>query len=70
MERPEAIREIREVCHQLAAGVTSIHRLTPGLADQATQDEIFKAAYELTKSVEVLKKQLLKLERRDESSDL
>lgn len=70
MERVDAIREIRELCNQLAGGVTSIHRAAPALQDQPTQDEIFKALYELTKNVEVVKKQLLKLERRDESSVL
>jgi len=48
--------------------VTAIHPLVPGLADQATQAELLKALYELTKNVEVVKKQLLKLEKRDDSS--
>ena len=70
MERADAISRIREACHLLAGGVTGLHPLVPALADQPTQDEIFKALYELTKSVETVKKQLLKLERRDESSAL
>lgn len=70
MDRPLAISQIRTACQQLAAGVTGIHPLVPALGDQATQDEIFKALFELTKSVEVVKKQLLRLERRDESGEL
>lgn len=70
MERPDAIRQIRELSNELAGGVTKLHRLVPGLADQPTQDAILSALYELTKSVETVKKQLLKLERRDESRAL
>jgi hypothetical protein len=70
MEPKQAIREIREQANQIAANVTAIHPLVPGLADPPTQAELLKALYELTKSVEVVKKQLLKLEKRDDSSVL
>ena len=67
MDRATAIQQIRSACNQLSAGVTGIHPLVPGLADQPTQDEIFKALFELTKNIETVKKQLLRLEKRDES---
>lgn len=70
MDRPAAIEKIREACNQLSATVTSIHPLTPALADKPTQDEIFKALFELTKNVETVKKQLLKLQKRDDSGEL
>ncbi len=70
MDRPTAIEQIRAACNSLSSGITGIHPLVPGLADQPTQDEIFKALFELTKNVETVKKQLLKLQRRDESSAL
>ena len=41
MDRPTAIEKIRDACNQLASTVTSIHPLTPALADKPTQDEIF-----------------------------
>ena len=62
-----AIKEIRERANQIAATVTAIHPLVPKLADPPTQAELFKALYELTKQVEVIKKHLLKLEQRDDS---
>ena len=68
MERNAAIQSIRERVNQIAANVTAIHPFVPGLADPPSQAETLKALYELTKSVEVVKKQLLKLEKRDESS--
>lgn len=70
MERNAAIQRIREQVNQIAANVTAIHPLVPGLADPPTQGELFKALYELTKNVEVVKKQLLKLEQRDDSRAL
>ena len=70
MERHVAIRKIREQANQIAANVTAIHPLVAGLADPPTQGEVFKALYELTKNVEVVKKQLLKLEKGDASSAL
>ncbi|MDB6111195.1 MAG: hypothetical protein JWR69_2945 [Pedosphaera sp.] len=70
MERSTAIQNIREQVNQIAVNVTAIHPLVPGLADPPTQGELLKALYELTKSVEVVKKQLLKLEKRDDSSVL
>jgi uncharacterized membrane protein YjjB (DUF3815 family) len=70
MEQIAVIQRIREQANQIAASVTAIHPLVPGLADPPTQAELLKALYELTKSVEVVKKQLLKLEKRDNSSAL
>lgn len=70
MERNVAIQQIREQANQIAVHVTAIHPLVPGLADPPTQGELLKALYELTKNVEGVKKQLLKLEKRDDSSAL
>ncbi|MDB6064732.1 MAG: hypothetical protein JWR26_940 [Pedosphaera sp.] len=70
MERMQAIQDIRERANQIASSVTSIHPLVPKLSDPPTQAELLKALYELTKQVEVVKKHLLKLEKRDDSTVL
>jgi hypothetical protein len=70
MEPSITIQKIREQANRIAACVTAMHPLVPGLADPPTQTELLKALYELTRSVEVVKKQLLKLEKRDDSSEL
>jgi len=70
MERNAVIEKIRQQVNQIATNVTAIHPLIPGLADPPTQGELLKALYELTKNVEVVKKHLLKLEKRDDSSAL
>jgi hypothetical protein len=68
MDRPTAISEIRAACNVIAGGVTSIHPLLPALGDDATKGEIVKALFELTKHVEVVKKQVMRLEKRDDSA--
>jgi hypothetical protein len=68
MDRPTAIAQIRAACNALSAGVTSIHPLLPALDDPPAKAEIIKALFELTKSVEVVKKQVMRLEKRDGSS--
>ena len=70
MDRPTAIEQIRETCNALAGTVTRMHPLVPPLGDKPTQDEIYKALFALTKEIETVKKQLLKLERRDDSQIL
>lgn len=67
MERPEAIQLLRAECNLLSATVTRMHPIAPSLQDAPTQAEIFKALFELTKNVETVKKQLMRLERRDDS---
>jgi hypothetical protein len=68
MDRADAITQIRAACLQIAGGVTNIHPLLPALADEPTKAEIVKALFELTKNVEVVKKQVMRLEKRDDSS--
>ena len=47
-----------------------MHPALPKLGDTGTQGEVLKALFELTKQVEVVKKQLMRLERRDDSTEL
>ncbi len=68
MEKSTAIPELREKINQIGTLITSIHPLIPKLNDPPTQNELLRAAFELTKQVEVIKKHLLKLEKRDDSA--
>jgi len=68
MERNVAIQEIRQQANQIAAVVTAMHRLVPKLDDAPTQSELLRALFQLTIQVEVVKKHLLKLEKRDDST--
>jgi len=70
MEPKLVIQDIRDRTNQIATQVTAIHPLVPKLADPPTQAELLRALFELTKQVEIVKKHLLKLERRDDSAAL
>jgi hypothetical protein len=68
MDRTEAISQIRSQAQQIASGVTALHPLLDALGDDATKGEIVKAMFEITRAVETVKKQVMKLEKRDDSS--
>ena len=68
MDRVAGIKQIREVCNNVARELMRIHPAVPALAEKEAQDEIFKTLFELTKQLEIIKKRLAKLEAKDESS--
>lgn len=68
MDRPAAIAEIRIKAQEIASGVTALHPLLDGLNDEATKSEIVKAMFEITRAVETVKKQVMRLEKRDDSA--
>lgn len=68
MDRPTAIQQIRDACNILATTGMKIHPLLPALDDEPTKSEIVKALFEITKNVEVVKKQVMRLEKRDDSA--
>jgi hypothetical protein len=68
VEKSTVIPEVREKVNQIGTLITSIHPLVPKLNDPPTQNEVLRALFELTKQVEIIKKHLLKLEKRDEST--
>ena len=51
-----AIPELREKLKQVGALITAIHPVIPKLNDAPTQNELLRAAFELTKQVEVMNK--------------
>lgn len=68
MDRPTAIQQIREACNIMSTTGMKIHPLLPALDDEPTKAEIVKALFEITKNVEVVKKQVMRLEKRDDST--
>jgi hypothetical protein len=68
MERSEAIVQIRTQAQQIASGVTALHPLLNALGDEPTKAEIVKAMFEITRAVETVKKQVMRLEKRDDSA--
>lgn len=70
MDRTAAIAQIREAAKQIALQMMKIHPAIRSLADQETQDDCVKALHELTVQLEVIKKKVGRLEKRDDSSEL
>lgn len=68
MSQAETVQELRARSEEIGRVITSMHPLVPKLQDAPTQNEIIRALFELTKQVEVIKKQLLRLQKRDDSS--
>ena len=68
MNRTEASEQIREHCITTGLAVMKIHPLLNALGDDATKGEIVRALYEVTKNIEVVKKQLMRLEKRDDNA--
>lgn len=70
MDKHEASENMLTLCRELSAQITRLHPLVPKLGDDAAQGEIYKALFELTKQVEVVKKQTMKAKNRDDSPEL
>jgi hypothetical protein len=68
MDRATAIEQIRAACKDISTALMRVQPALPGLDDEPTKAEIIKASYELTKSVEIIKKQVMRLEKRDDST--
>ncbi len=68
MDRATASKELREHCNAVSVAVMKMHPLLNALGDDATKGEIVKALFEITKNTEVVKKQVMRLEKRDDSS--
>ena len=60
-------QQLFEQANQIAKQVTALHPLVGKLAESPERAEMLKAVFELTKQVEVIKKQALRLQKRDES---
>jgi len=70
MERADAIEKIEEACKQIALQMMKIHPSVGGLDDEETQADILKSAHELTVELETIKKKLIRLKGRDDSTEL
>ena len=67
MDKSTAIQQIRDVCDNIARQLMRIHPAVPSLADKESQDQIYKAVFEITKQVETIKKRLARLDAKDDS---
>ena len=65
MNRSEACEKIKGCCKVIALEMMELNPAIASLNDSETQEALFEASYELTKQLEIIKKRVIKLERRD-----
>lgn len=70
MTRDEAITQIQEACKTIALQMMKINPASRALGDEATQADVLKAGHQLTVELEVIKKKLIQLQKRDDSAEL
>jgi hypothetical protein len=68
MDRATASQELRAHCNTVSTAVMKMHPLLNALGDDPTKAEVVKALFEITKNVEVVKKQIMRLEKRDDTT--
>lgn len=70
MTREQALQQLQENCKTIALQLMKIHPAVRCLQDEPTQAAILTAAHQLTVELEVIKKKLSQLQRRDDSAGL
>ena len=70
MSENQTAIQLMELAKEIGARVTQITQMAGTLPEGGARTEVLKASYELTKQVEVIKKQMLKLQKEDNSEVL
>ena len=70
MTREEAAQKIEDACKIIALEMMKVTPAARQLDDEETTADIVKASYQLTIELEVIKKKLIKLRGRDDSTEL
>ena len=70
MNVKEALEQLREHSNNISQQVTAMHPIVPKLENADAQNEIFRALFELTRQVEIVKKHLIKVGKMDHSTGL
>jgi hypothetical protein len=70
MTRDEAIEKIQAACKEIALQMMKIHPAVGSLEDEETQGDVLRAAHQLTVELETIKKKLIRLQKRDDSTEL
>tara|TARA_R110000850_G_scaffold66894_10_gene148474 strand:+ start:832 stop:1044 length:213 start_codon:yes stop_codon:yes gene_type:complete len=68
MTQEDAIQKIEDACKVIALEMMKITPTARHLGNEETTADIVKASYQLTIELEVIKKKLIKLKGRDDST--
>ena len=70
MSREQSIAQIQDACRQIALALMRIHPAAGGLDHEESQAAILKAAHQLTVELETIKKSVIRLQKRDDTTAL
>jgi len=70
MDRDEAVDKIEAACKVIALEMMKVTPAARNLGDEEVTANIVKASYQLKVELEVIKKKLIQLKGRDDSSEL
>lgn len=70
MDSSQAISQIEDACKTISLAMMKVVPAARHLGDDATRDDVIKAAHQLTVELEVIKKKLIRLKGRDDSKEL
>ena len=70
MEAQQAIEQIEAACLQISLQMMKVQPAATHLGDDDVQAEVIRAAHQLTVELEVIKKKMIQLKGRDDSTDL
>ena len=70
MTKEDAIAKIQASGQVISLEMMKIHPAARALGDEGVQAAILKAAHQLTVELEVIKKQVIRLQQRDDSTEL
>ena len=70
MEREQAIEQIQQSAKQIALQLMQIHPVVPSLEEETIQSKVLHSLHQITVELEIVKKQLIMLQKRDDSTEL
>ena len=70
MERDAAISQIEEACKTISLAMMKITPAVRFLGDEETRTDVLRASHQLTVELETIKKKLIRLRGRDDSTEL
>ena len=70
MDAQQAIEQIEAACLQISLQMMKVQPAAVHLGDEQIQSDVIKSAHQLTVELEVIKKKMIQLKGRDDSTEL
>jgi hypothetical protein len=68
MDSPSVIAQLQEAAKQIALQMMKMHPAVRKLPDESARDDCLKSLHEMTVQLESIKKRLIRIQQRDDSS--